>query len=61
MTLEDKIEACVKYDSDWLQNGAGRADIEWIIRDGWKGWTNQSREAIEKFYKDNIKEDVRVK
>ena len=49
----------VKYDTDWIQDGAGRADIEWIIRDGWKGWANQSNEAVEKFYKDNIEEESR--
>ena len=59
MTLDEKREACIKHDSDWLQNGACRADIEWIIRDGWKGWANQSIEAVEIFYKDNIEEEVR--
>ena len=59
MTLDEKKEACIKHDSDWLQNGACRADIEWIIRDGWKGWANQSIEAVERFYKDNIEEEVR--
>ena len=59
ITIEEMREACVKYDTDWIQDGAGRADIEWIIRDGWKGWANQSNEAVEKFYKDNIEEEIR--
>ena len=59
MTIDEMREACVKYDTDWLQDGAGRADMEWIIRDGWKGWANQSSKAVEKFYKDNIEEEVR--
>lgn len=59
MTIDEMREACVKYDADWLQNGACRSDVEWIIRDGWKGWANQSNEAIEKFYKDNIEEEMR--
>jgi len=59
MTIDDKREACVKYEADWLQSGAERDDIEWIIRDGWVGWANQSIEAVERFYKDNIEEEVR--
>jgi len=59
MTIDEKREACVQYDASWLQDGAGRKDIEWIIRDGWEGWKNQSHEAIERFYKDNIEEEVR--
>ena len=54
MTIDEKREACVKYETDWLQSGAERDDMEWIIRDGWVGWANQSIEAIERFYKDNI-------
>jgi hypothetical protein len=52
-------EACVKFDTDWLQDGAGRADMEWIIRDGWAGWANQSDDAVRAFYKDHIEEEVR--
>jgi hypothetical protein len=29
------------------------------MRDGWVGWANQSIEAVERFYKDNIEEEVR--
>ena len=56
MTLEEKREACIKHDSDWLEHGACRADIEWIIRDGWKGWANQSKKSIEAFYTEMIEE-----
>ena len=59
MTLDEKREACIKHDSDWLQNGACRADIEWIIRDGWKGWANQSKESIEAFYTEMIEDEIR--
>lgn len=58
-TIEEMREACVKFDTDWLQDGAGRSDMEWIIRDGWTGWVNQSDDAVIAFYKDNIEEEVR--
>ena len=59
ITIDEMREACVKFDTDWLQDGAGRADMEWIIRDGWAGWANQSDDAVRTFYKDNIEEEVR--
>lgn len=59
MTIDEKREACIKFDTDWLQDGAGRADMEWIIRDGWAGWINQPDEAVERFYKDHIEEEVK--
>ncbi len=58
-TIDEMREACVKFDTDWLQDGAGRADMEWIIRDGWAGWANQSDDAVRAFYKDHIEEEVR--
>jgi hypothetical protein len=59
MTLDDKREACIRYETDWLQSGADRQDMEYIMRDGWKGWNNMPNEAVEQFYKDNIEEEVR--
>lgn len=58
-TIDEMREDCVKYDTDWLQDGAYRADMEWIIRYGWKGWVNQSDEEVIRFYKDNIEEEIR--
>lgn len=58
-TREEMIEACVKHDTDWVQDGASRADIEWFIREGWKGWANMEDEEVIKFYKDHIEEEVR--
>ncbi len=59
ITIEEKREACIKYETDWLQDGAGRQDMEYIIRDGWKGWNNMPNEVVEQFYKDNIEKEVR--
>ena len=59
MTIDEMREVCVKHDSDWLQDGACRADIEWIIRDGWKGWANQSDDSVKAFYIEMIEEEVR--
>ena len=53
-TINEMREACIKFDTDWLQDGAGRTDMEWIIRDGWAGWANQSDDAVITFHKDNI-------
>ena len=59
ITIEQKREACIRYETDWLQSGADRQDMEYIMRDGWEGWKNMPDEAVEKFYKDNIEEEVR--
>ncbi len=59
ITIEQKREACIEYETDWLQNGADRRDMEYIMRDGWKGWANMPNEAVEQFYKDHIEEEVR--
>jgi hypothetical protein len=59
ITIEQKREACIRYETDWLQSGADRQDMEYIMRDGWKGWNNMPNEAVEQFYKDNIEEEVR--
>jgi poly-D-alanine transfer protein DltD len=58
ITIEQKREACIKYETDWLQHGADRGDMEEIMRNGWKGWSNMSDDQVEKFYKDNIEEEV---
>jgi hypothetical protein len=59
ITIEQKREACIRYETDWLQSGADRQDMEYIMRDGWKGWNNMSDEQVEQFYKDNIEEEIR--
>jgi hypothetical protein len=33
--------------------------MEYLIRDGWKGWNNMPNEVVEQFYKDNIEKEVR--
>jgi hypothetical protein len=52
MNREKMIEACVKHDTDWLQDGASRADMEDLMRNGWEGWVNMSDEAIKSQYED---------
>ena len=59
ITIEQKREACIRYETDWLQSGADRQDMDYIMREGWKGWNNMPNEAVEQFYKDNIEEEVR--
>jgi len=59
ITIEQKREACIKYETDWIHHGADWRDMEDIIRNGWEGWKNMPDEAVEKFYKENIEEEVR--
>jgi hypothetical protein len=59
ITIEQKREACIKYETDWVIYGADRDDIEYIMRDGWAGWANQSDEVVEQFYKACIEEEIR--
>lgn len=59
MNREKMIGACIKHDTDWLQDGASRDDMEDLMRNGWEGWANQSDEEVEKFYKACIEEEVR--
>lgn len=59
MTIDEMREACIKYETDWLHEGAEWSSMEDIIRNGWKGWVNMPDKEIEKFYKDNIEEEVR--
>jgi len=59
LTIEQKREACIKHDTDWLEYGADRGHYEDIIRNGWKGWESMPDEDVEAFYKDNIEPEVR--
>jgi hypothetical protein len=52
MNREKMIEACIKHDTDWLQDGASREDMEDLMRNGWEGWVNMSDEAIKSQYED---------
>lgn len=58
ITINQKREACIQYETDWLQE-TDREEKDWILRHGWKGWKNATDEEVEKFYKDNIEEEVR--
>lgn len=60
LTIDEKREACVQYEADWLEQGACRSDIEWIIRDGFRGWVNLSDQEVERFYKECIEEEKRA-
>lgn len=57
ITIEEKREACVKYETDWLCHGARRGDLEDLMRNGFTGWANMTDDAVERFYKDNIEEE----
>ena len=52
MNREQMIEACVKHDADWLQDGASRDDMEDLMRRGWHGWENMSDKEIKSQYED---------
>ena len=52
MNRDEMIEVCVKHDTDWLQDGASRVDMEDLMRRGWQGWENMSDEEIKSQYED---------
>jgi hypothetical protein len=57
LTIDQKREACIQYETNWLIECDDRKMIEDIMRDGWAGWANMSDKEVEKFYKDNIEEE----
>jgi len=57
MTINEKREACIEYETAWLMDCNDGDILEDIIRRGWKGWENMSDESVEKFYKDHIAEE----
>jgi len=59
ITIDQKREACIKYETDWLHESAEWNSVEDIIRNGWQGWNNMTDDQVEKFYKDHIEEEVR--
>ena len=59
MSIDEKREACIRYETDWLCHGADRGDMEDLMRNGFVGWVGMTDEAVERFYKDNIEEEIR--
>ena len=51
ITIEQKREACIRYETDWLQSGADRQDMEYIMRDG---WIKVSRGCLKTFYQEDF-------
>jgi hypothetical protein len=48
ITIEQKREACIKYETDWLHHGADWRDMEDVMRNGFIGWVNMPDEASRK-------------
>lgn len=59
LTIDQKREAVIQYETAWLMDCNDENILEDIIRDGWKGWANMPDDQVEKFYKDHIEEEVR--
>lgn len=59
MSIDEKREACIRYETDWLCHGADRGDMEDLMRNGFVGWVGMTDEVVERFYKDNIEEESR--
>jgi len=59
ITIEEKREACIDYETAWLMECNDGNLLAGLLRHGWEGWDNMPDEAVEKFYKDNIEEEVR--
>jgi len=57
ITIEEKREAVIDYETAWLMECNDGNVLEDIIRLGWEGWNNMPDEVVEKFYKDNIEEE----
>ena len=59
ITIEQKREACIDYEMAWLMECNDGNVLGELLRYGFKGWENMPDESVEKFYKDNIEEEVR--
>ena len=58
MTIDEKREACIQYETSWLMDCNDGNVLGDLLRHGWQGWANMTDIAVEKFYKDNIEEEV---
>jgi len=59
ITIEQKRDAVIDYEMAWLMECNDGDVLGDILRHGWEGWKNMPDEAVEKFYKENIEEEVR--
>ena len=59
LTIDQKREACIQYETDWLMECDDRNMLGDMMRHGFRGWENTPDDLVEKFYKDNIEEEVR--
>jgi poly-D-alanine transfer protein DltD len=58
ITIDEKREACIDYETAWLMDCNDGDVLGDILRLGWEGWNNMPDEVVEKFYKENIEEEV---
>lgn len=58
ITIEQKREACIDYETAWLMECNDGNVLGELLTYGWKGWKNMADEEVERFYKDNIEEEV---
>ncbi len=59
ITIEEKRQACIDYETAWLMECNDGNVLGELLTHGWKGWKNMADEEVERFYKDNIEEEVR--
>ena len=59
MTIDEKREACIEYETAWLMDCNDGNILGDMLRRGFRGWENTPDDLVEKFYKDNIEEEVR--
>jgi len=59
ITIEQKRDAVIDYEMAWLMECNDGDVLSDILRHGWEGWKNMPDESVEKFYKENIEEEVR--
>jgi hypothetical protein len=56
LTIDQKREACIQHEVDWIKDGATEADLNYLMRHGWSGWASASDEEVLSKYQE-ITED----
>ena len=51
ITIEQKREALIKYETEWALENMTEQEFEFVWRHGFKGFSNYTDEEIERDYK----------
>ena len=51
MSIDEKREALIKYETEWALENMTEQEFEFVWRHGFKGFSNYTDEEIERDYK----------